>query len=48
MSRSAEWAMEQQEEQENLSGAFDQEFAEWVAAHEKDEQAVQTEFTTKH
>lgn len=45
MSRSGEWAM-QQEEQQNLSGAFDHEeymesqfekdFAEFVASREKD------------
>lgn len=39
MSRMKDYAMCEQEQdmRENESGAFDQEFAEWVAAHEQDE-----------
>lgn len=37
--RMSEQGMEQQEQQ-NLSGAFDYEFAEWIAAHEQDEQRL--------
>lgn len=43
--RMSEQGMEQQEQdmRSNESGLFDQEFAEWVAAMEQDEQTAQTE-----
>ncbi len=45
MGRMSEYAIEQQE-QDNLSGAFDAEFEAWVAAHEDEAKlnnTVQTE-----